>query len=213
MSAKPIRTLLLAFGIAAASTASALPIQAADQAADAINKSASNIGLPWAVEMVGWSYTPPFSYLLGGIATRFGPPGGPPGRIVTFELYDAPPVAGGVLLRSADFSVDGFDFQEVMFPAIPLDQGEDYFFGFRNVLALGANVTNDAFATLLPPGLYFSRDSGGSYEVLSAPGFTAQPIVQFLEVREVPEPGSLGLLSIALFAALCVQRKSRRLAA
>jgi hypothetical protein len=131
-----------------------------------------------------WVYTPPTSYQLTGINTKFGVGASDDptteGRVVTLEVYDEHPFhGGGTLLRSVNFSVAEMAFSGGSFAALSLQSGEDYYIGFRNVTNLGVNWTGDAGATFLAQFWAGNPSYPGQYR-----GSTCTqcdpPILQFL---------------------------------
>jgi len=91
------------------------------------------------------------------IYTKFGAYGAT--RTVTVELFDKHPGQGGTLLRSAGFTSLQNQFSGAIFALLPMQAGEDYFIGFRNLRLLGCNVTSESGATSLGTA-YFSWGNG-----------------------------------------------------
>lgn len=179
---------------------------------DSLNESLAPKPTTWDAGEVGWTYTPSFDYSLEGIETKFG---SVDSRIVTLEFYDEHPEDGGVLLRSGSFSPASNVFSGAVFSGLMLTAGEDYFMGFRHVLDLGVNVTEDSGATAMSP-LRFSFDDNGSYDFFEPGTFTENPILRFLGTPSppggvIPEPSSILLLCIGLLVILIgFRKKSKR---
>lgn len=173
-----------------------------------VNESLSPAPRIWLASDVGWLWTPSQTFTLTTWSTRFFVAG--PSRIVTAEIYDAPPALGGQLLARDEFPSGFFGFYRIDFPFLELVKGEDYFFGFKNVAGLGVNFTNAPGATSLGP-LYHSFDGAGTYALTDpAPGVAGQPLFQFFGHRRVPipEPATSALLLVGV--AAIVRRRRRR---
>jgi len=155
---------------------------------DSINADRNPSNEPWGVPEVGWIYTPGFSYNLTGVATKFG--SGDP-RLVTVEVYDELPSQGGTLLRSALFSPVANAFAGGGFRPLQLSAGEDYFIGFRNVVAVNANFTPEPGSVSVSP-LYYGFTDSGSYENESTYPIFTQAILQFEGFQgQIPDPCQL----------------------
>ncbi|MHC4477487.1 MAG: peptidoglycan DD-metalloendopeptidase family protein [Planctomycetota bacterium] len=145
---------------------------------DSFNADKSPSDSYWGVSEVGWIYTAGFSFNLTGVRTKFGSGPGSYSRLVTVEVYDELPAHGGILLRSATFTPVANMFAGGGFTPLPVDAGEDYFVGFRDVVGLGDNFTSDPGAQSVS-NLHFGLYSTGAYGTESyEPSFT-QAILQF----------------------------------
>jgi hypothetical protein len=169
---------------------------------ESINEGiAPNTGAPWNAWDVGWVYTPSSSYLLTGITTRFARADG---RNSTLAVYSAPPVDGGVLLRSAVFTPLADVYSGGTFEALHLNKDTSYFFGFINVDGLGVNVTYQPDQQVLNPGIYYSFGgtlSRARFDTGPQLSVHAQPIVRFIGDAEVPEPPTVALFALAALSA------------
>ena len=97
---------IFAFSAAvAASLAVSGPASAVPVVADAVNPNAPADTLIFGGNVQpkvehAWVYTPSFAFDLTGIKTKFS--SGDPNRIITLEIYDELPSAGGTLLQESD---------------------------------------------------------------------------------------------------------------
>jgi hypothetical protein len=180
-----------------------------DTVIDSRNASAAPAPFTWAVDDVGWTYTPASSYLLTGILTEFTSSGGGISKTVTEEIYAGDPVAGGALLASAPFTATEGTFVGASLGSVPLLAGHEYFVGFKNVRQLGANYTTDPSATH-ERHFGYDTDSSGSYANPAGPPNDA-PILQFESVA-APLPTSF-CAGVLLTAAMGLWRMRVRFAA
>lgn len=166
----------------------------ADELIDSVNQNAPPVvQVTWLADDVGWEYTPMVNYALTSVFTEFAYiPYGDSNRIVTVEVYDGLPSAGGRLLRSADFTPLADEFSGASFLPLNLFAGHTYFIGFRNVSGLPSNVTGEPDATILSP-IYFSQD--GSYSETEFITFDFCPILEFYG-QESPSEAVAQLISI-----------------
>ena len=145
--------LLTAAGIALATPALAVPtIQ------EGFNENETPTTANWAINSVGWFWTPESDFSLVGIQTRFFDQGGDP--TITVLLMDD---RGGNILRQADFSAASAKGQlggGIFATPIDVSSATTYFVGFENTDNLGVNVVgsnpdvNESFEGA-PPGLFF----------------------------------------------------------
>ncbi|HPT50769.1 MAG TPA: PEP-CTERM sorting domain-containing protein [Accumulibacter sp.] len=174
-------------------------------AVESINGNANVMSGSWrGASDVGWFYTPTVNYVLTGVDTRFG---SVDGRTVTVEIYDELPINGGHLLRSGTYSANSTGFAGAVFAGLQLIAGEDYFIGFRNVLNMGLNITDDVNATILPDDLYFT--SVGDSEYYTRQDATPEFRAPILQLHAAPEPGSLALLGLGMAVAGVLRRRAR----
>lgn len=172
---------------------------------DSVNESSLPPDANWAGTEIGWLYTAPFDYVLAGVSTRFDFNG--IDREITLEIYDDAPLNGGNLLRSTTFdSLQGV-FVGGTFAPLALQAGEDYFVGFRNVLSLGVNVTDEDGAEQLPA--FFGDVGFPDYGLPISSGLLLQPILRFEgpETDPIPEPSTVGLLGLGTLALFAVRRR------
>ena len=170
--------------------------------------------LVFAPDTVGWVYQPSIDYTLDGIFSTFRAVDNPEPatRDVTLSLYDAPPSAGGDLLRSGTFSAGpaGGDLG-ITFDPIDVTTDEDYFIGYESIAGLGLNIVD--FGVSLPApdfqpnpavqfldGWYTGPDFSTFSSLADSPGFAA-PILRFFgekdEPKPEPEPPSFAALTIS----------------
>lgn len=203
---------ILAFSAAvAASLAVSGAGSAAPVVADAVNPNAQADALIFGGNVQpkvehAWVYTPSFAFDLTGIKTKFS--SGDSNRIITLEIYDELPSAGGTLLRSATFSPIANQFAGAFFAELALEAGEDYVIGFRNIAGLGVNTTTENGAEELPA--FFSFKDDGSYDTVDNFIFAPRVILQFFTdngLAEVPEPGTLALFGLGVGLALMMRRR------
>lgn len=166
---------------------------------DSVNQNASPAATyVMPSQDLGWLYQPTTSYTLDAIQTKFGDsPRADYNRLVTLEIYSGLPSAGGVLLRSATFTPLREAFSGAGFAPLEIVAGQSVFVGFRNVISLGGNITNDIGAASL--GTAYSS-SDGSFSFPTTNFFSTQPILLF-EGAAIPEihSGILVLGSAAFF--------------
>lgn len=135
-----------------------------------------------------------FGLLVTGVQTRFSRGAGIDGEwegSVTLEIYDAPPVEGGELLRSEEFVPISEMFSGTEIEPVLIEKGESFFLGFRDVSKLGRNWTiygNDF--DYLPAYSGYELPSTGTYDHKVADGMPILLIYGYY----VPEPCSLLLL-------------------
>lgn len=161
----------------------------------------------WSAAEVGWYYTPPFTYFLDGVSTKFGhqldfggaDPNDP--RAVTVEVYSDWPGAGDGLLRSGTFQPVGDTFAGATFVPIELDAGRTYFIGFRNISGLPSNFTFDQNANILLGGTRYGFNGDGQYPQQGNGFPNDRPILAFSGALAVPEPVGAVLFGIGFLAA------------
>jgi hypothetical protein len=180
-----------------------------------INDTFDPAGTYWAVDEVGWFFTPISSFTFNEIRTVFhdNPLNPTNGQPILFELRERLIDSNGIsqagpLLRSTTFgaatTLAGGTFADFQMLA-----GETYFLGFRGVLDLGVNVTGDGEA-VAQGNMRFSFTSSGTYSDEEEFGLTSYPIMQLWGAdAAVPEPGALALVLPALFGLpVLVRRRS-----
>lgn len=167
-----------------------------------------NYGAPWYAREVGWLYSPSSSYTLTEITTRFAYEGS---RTITLAVYSAPPLDGGVLLRSANFTPLANAYSGSEIDPLEVKKGSSYFVAFINVRDVGVNVTYEPNQQTLGPGLYYGF-TGSLEKAIFDTGpqvsVHGQPIIRFVgKEAEVPEPTTLSLFAAAALGLACLRRK------
>jgi hypothetical protein len=173
------------------------PVDSRAAAIESVNAGSSpNPSGTWSATDIGWLYTPALTYSLTGIETKFR---ATDQRTVTLEIYSGAPPQGGILLRSVNFMPAAGLFAGASFDPLPVNAGQQFFIGFRNVAGLGVNTTTaDQGLQSLGPD-YYDLDGSGSY-ALHFPFTTGdidRPIL-LLNGTAVPEPSTYMLVGVAL---------------
>ncbi len=190
----------------------------AGQVIQSLNEDQSPGNFFWALDSIGWYWTPGADVELTGIQTQLATAVNINNDFTfTTGIYTDRPAAGGTLIDS--FTWNGTDFVEGpwlggSFDApIQLTGGTEYFVGmvgwaqaFTGNSGAGVNWVADPLGdpaeNLGAGSSYSSQSVGDSFDLQLSPdglGTTDQPIMRFIAV---PEPGSLGLLALgALLAA------------
>lgn len=164
---------------------------------DSINEDAVALNnASWAINNIGWFYTPSFNYELIGLATRFSVADG---RTVGAAFYSGAPGSLNLLGSGNLTATTGFS-QALFANPVRLTNGTRYFFAFSNVNRLGVNLSNDFGAENLGN---LRGDGGPAPGIFDFQGpefhFSAQPIVQFLGASSaVPEPAAWVMLIFGL---------------
>jgi hypothetical protein len=184
------------------------PAEGRAAAIESVNAGSSpNASGSWSAVDIGWLYTPGLTYSLTGIETKFRTADQ---RTVTLEVYSAAPPQGGILLRSANFIPAAGLFAGASFDPLPVNAGQQFFIGFRNVAGLGVNTTTaDQGMQSLGPD-YYDLDGSGSY-ALHFPfttGDVDRPIL-LLNGTAVPEPATYMLVGLALSCCAAGRRAKR----
>ena len=153
----------------------------------------------WAVQEIGWYYTPTQSFWVSFLGTRFGSYG--TDRNVIAEIRTAPGADGGVTLASGVFnsSVARTGIGGAFFTSFLMEAGTEYFLGFRGMHLLGANAVtpgvdgpNEWRVGYTTGGMYSYHAIGNYRPVLRLGGTFAatqteeDPPVEDPPVEEVP---------------------------
>lgn len=186
---------------------------------DDINAEFAPPLLVFAPNTVGWVYEPAMAYVWDGVFSTFRAINNPAPatRAVTLSIYDAPPSAGGTLLRSGTFDAGAAGGNlGITFEPLAVTPGEDYFIGYSDIAGLGLNIVD--FAVSLPApdfepnpdvqfqsGWYTGADFSTFNNVADSPGFAA-PILRFTGI--VPEPAS-GMAMALAACVLCAAARRR----
>ena len=155
------------------------------------------------VNEVGWVYTPELDFTMTGILTKFGyvRPDSPPifGPDPVVEVYDGPPVNGGVRLRSSTLDVYPLgEFIGVSFEPLDVIAGEDYFIGFRNICEHTLNSSTSGVALSCYGEISGTPlVSNGTYPDAINHNAAIHPVLQF---EGVPEPATLFLFGLGAIA-------------
>lgn len=150
----------------------------------------------WIDSEAGWIFTPDytFNYYLNGIQTRFSASRSEYhdwDRWVTLEIYDAPPLYGGQLLRQASFQPIPDLYVGATFEPLLLKRGDSIFIGLRNIEGLGVNYFTDG-SKMLPFFVSDQATSQGLYENEVLPN---TPTFLFFG-NSIPEPASVLILGL-----------------